>query len=932
MNPAAERLTAWSLSDALGQPLSEVFRIISAQTRQPALNPVQQVMERGEVVGLANHTTLLARDGREYQIADSAAPIRNATEEIIGVVLVFSDVSEKYRIELALKENEQQYRSLLENLSSGVVVHRPDTTIMLSNAMAAQLLGLTQEQMLGKAAPDPHWCFVREDGAPMQLKDYPVNLVLASGVPLQNYVLCVRHHGRAEPTWLICNAYPMRNTEDKILQVVVTFTDITQRKQAEVALVASEERWKFAIEGAGDGLWDWNIQTGKAFYSPRYKAMFGYTEADIRDTADEWSKRIHPDDAPGVMAALQPYMDGKPGSAIVEFRMLCKDGSWLWTMGRGVIVSRDAEGKPLRMIGTNTDIAERKQREEVDAFLSQAGSRVATQPFFDMLALFLARSLDMDYVCIDSLEGDGLNARTLAVWHDGHFEDNVTYALKDTPCGDVVGQQVCCFPASVCQLFPHDPALQDLRAESYIGVTLWSHSGQPIGLIAVIGRRPLTNRVQAEVTLERIAPRAAGELERLNAENEIRSLNTSLEERVRQRTADLEATNQRLTQAKIQAEAANIAKSAFLANMSHEIRTPMNGIIGMANILRREGVSPQQEKRLDTIDASAQHLLSVINNILDLSKIAAGKFALEEVPVAAGSLLVNVSSILSERAAAKGIHLLIENGHLPHNLMGDPTRLQQALLNYATNAVKFTETGTVTLRVLMQEETTESAWLRFEVQDTGIGIGPEAMSRLFSAFEQADNSMTRKYGGTGLGLAITQRLADLMGGKVGAESTPGVGSTFWFTVKLKKGNAAAPTEMAVDAEAEISRCYAGQRILVVDDEPINREITLIELEGIDLLIDTAEDGVEAVALARKNSYAAIFMDMQMPKLNGVDATRQIRLLPGYRDIPIIAMTANAFAEDKAQCLAAGMTDFLAKPFTPEALFAILLRALSRRDG
>ncbi len=399
-----------------------------------------------------------------------------------------------------------------------------------------------------------------------------------------------------------------------------------------------------------------------------------------------------------------------------------------------------------------------------------------------------------------------------------------------------------------------------------------------------------------------------------------------LEELVAKRTSELVA-------ARIQAETANIAKSAFLANMSHEIRTPMNGIIGMANVLRREGVSPQQGKRLDTIDASAQHLLSVINDVLDISKIEAGKLTLEEAPVVVSSLLANVESILAERVKAKGLHLLIETGHLPHQLLGDPTRLQQALLNYATNAVKFTETGTVTLRAFMQEETTASVMLRFEVQDTGIGITPEAMSRLFSAFEQADNSMTRKYGGTGLGLAITQRLAELMGGKVGADSTAGVGSTFWFTVKLKKGAevVAAPTATEVDAEAAIRQRYAGQRILVVDDEPINREVTMIQLDGLDLLTDTAEDGAEAVAMAQKNSYAAIFMDMQMPKLNGVEATRQIRELPGYRDTPIIAMTANAFAEDKAQCLAAGMNDFLIKPVNPDQLFAILLRALSRRD-
>ena len=261
-------------------------------------------------------------------------------------------------------------------------------------------------------------------------------------------------------------------------------------------------------------------------------------------------------------------------------------------------------------------------------------------------------------------------------------------------------------------------------------------------------------------------------------------------------------------------------------------------------------------------------------------------------------------------------------------------QLQQALLNYATNAIKFTETGDVTLHPSLQEEDAESVLVRFAVEDTGIGIAPETLPRLFGAFEQADNSTTRKYGGTGLGLAITRRLAEQMGGEAGVESTPGVGSTFWFTARLKKGAEAMipPQADPADFEMALRQRHAGKRILVVDDEPINREIARLQLEAAGLDVDTAVDGVDAIALACQTAFAAILMDMQMPRLDGLEATRRIRELPGYRDTPILAMTANAFVEDKMRCLDAGMDDFLIKPFIPELLFATLLKYLDARSN
>ncbi len=351
----------------------------------------------------------------------------------------------------------------------------------------------------------------------------------------------------------------------------------------------------------------------------------------------------------------------------------------------------------------------------------------------------------------------------------------------------------------------------------------------------------------------------------------------------------------------------------------------------------RRATDPNQIDWLNKSRVSAQHLLNVINDILDISKIEADRLTLEEKNFSLAQIFDETFQMQSAVAQAKGLHLSHEiSPALPDLLCGDPIRLQQILINFTGNAIKFSETGQITVRAHAVDEKSHSVLLRIEVTDQGIGISPEQQSRLFNAFTQADGSMTRKYGGTGLGLAISKRIALLMGGDAGVISAEGQGSTFWITAELKKKEeqreAGRPQEAEKeDAETVIRQRYFGHRILVVDDEPTNREIAQVQLEGADLVVDTAEDGAEAIALVQRTAYAAIFMDMQMPNINGLDATRQIRENPSYRLTPIIAMTANAFAEDKARCFEAGMNDFLIKPFTPEILFATLLRSLSQRD-
>ncbi|MDR2367911.1 MAG: PAS domain-containing protein [Deltaproteobacteria bacterium] len=682
----------------------------------------------------------------------------------------------------------------------------------------------------------------------------------------------------------------LENVQERCMTQQALELALAEKDKTAKDLILERERLSAVIEAADLGTWDWQIQTGQVVYNRRWAETIGYDLSEIKGTVETWENALLPEDLEMANKAVEDHCNGLTSRYVSDFRMRHRNGSLIWAQDRGRVVEYDKNGKALRLMGVMLDVTKLKHTEQT---LEEKNDQLE-------LIFNAARIGAWDW---DVAQGV-INFNSVYLDMLGYTPDEITGTIEEWESFVHPDELEATNAALERALSGEDDMYaKEIRMRHKDGHYVWTYD---------FGR--VVTRDENGVAQRMIGGHFDFD-EKKKMEFEFDQMQRH--ERELKLSRDL-------------AEESTRAKSEFLANMSHEIRTPMNAIIGLTHLVLETDLSPQQYDYISRTQVAAENLLRIINDILDFSKIEAGKLEMEETEFNLGELLNAMVDILGVQAKEKGLEFLLDlSPDVPQGLWGDPVRLGQILNNLVSNALKFTSEGRVAVAVSLAEKSDRETMLRFEVADTGIGMSPEQKSGLFTPFTQADTSTTRKYGGTGLGLTISKRLSEMMGGEIWCQSQLGRGSSFGFTARFKlQGDAQLKSKeskkQGKKTNEEFLKPIEGSKILLAEDNEVNQLVASRILNNAGFIVDIAKNGLEAVDMVQRTDYDLVLMDIQMPEMDGLTASKTIRALPGFAALPIVAMTAHAMSGDREQSLAAGMNDHVNKPINVSELFNALV--------